>query len=112
MALKSVIWPVLVALALARMQPLRSGLDRANFDPTVRPQDDLSRAATGGSLSRTPVPPDRVTYGTYAELADKTDADLRAIFARAAAIGSVSVAACGRLPTCTRASWIKGVRMS
>jgi putative endopeptidase len=36
-------------------------------------------------LARTPVPPDRVTYGTFLELADKTESDLRAIIERVAA---------------------------
>ena len=85
MALKSAISVVLLALALGWMQPRSSGLDLTNFDRTVRPQDDLFRAVNGGWLSRTPVPPDRVTYGTYLELADKTDADLRTIVERVAA---------------------------
>ena len=84
MALKSAISVVLLALALGWMQPPSSGLDLTNFDRTVRPQDDLFRAVNGGWLSRTPVPPDRVTYGTYLELADKTDADLRTIVERVA----------------------------
>jgi len=84
MALKSTISVVLLALAFGWIQPRSSGLDLTNFDRTVRPQDDLFRAVNGGWLSRTPVPPDRVTYGTYLELADKTDGDLRTIVERVA----------------------------
>ncbi len=85
MALKFAISLVFLALALGGRPPQSSGLNLDNFDRTVRPQDDLFRAANGGWLSRTPIPPDRVTYGTYLELADKTDADLRTIIEGVAA---------------------------
>jgi putative endopeptidase len=85
MAVKSALSPVLLTLVLALGQSPTSGLDLGNFDPTVRPQDDLFRAANGGWLARTPMPADRVTYGTFLELADKTEADLRSIVERAAA---------------------------
>jgi putative endopeptidase len=62
-----------------------SGLDLSTFDRTVRPQDDLFRFVNGSWLARTPIPPDRVTYGTFLELVDKTDADLRAIVEEAIA---------------------------
>jgi putative endopeptidase len=73
------LWFALLVMALPLKQPPASGLDLANFDPTVRPQDDLYRAVNGGWLARTSMPPDRVTYGTFLELADKTESDLRAI---------------------------------
>jgi len=57
----------------------RSGLDVTTFDRSVRPQDDLFRHVNGAWLSAVDVPADRVTYGTTAELADKTEADLKAI---------------------------------
>ena len=85
MALKIAGLLVLLAAALSRIQSPISGLDLANFDPTVRPQDDLYRAVNGRWLARTPVPPDRVTHGTFLELADKTETDLRAIIESVAA---------------------------
>lgn len=85
MALKTAILLVLLAAALRPIQSPVSGLDLANFDPTIRPQDDLYRAVNGAWLARTPVPPDRVTYGTFLELADKTEGDLRAIIENVAA---------------------------
>jgi putative endopeptidase len=85
MALKTVVLLVLLAAALSPTQAPISGLDLANFDPTIRPQDDLYRAVNGRWLARTSVPPDRVTYGTFLELADKTEADLRAIVEKVAA---------------------------
>jgi len=57
----------------------RSGLDPATFDRSVRPQDDLFRHVNGAWLKTTEIPPDRVSYGTHAELADRTDVDLKAV---------------------------------
>ncbi len=79
MTLKTLVLAVLVGVALTPAQQPASGLDVSNFDPGVRPQDDLFRAVNGRWLARTPVPSDRVTYGTFIELADKTESDLRAI---------------------------------
>ena len=85
MPLKTAALLALLAVVVTPKQVPISGLDLGNFDPTVRPQDDLYRAANGGWLARTSVPPDRVTYGTFLELADKTESDLRTIIERVAA---------------------------
>ena len=37
-------------------EPLTSGIDRANFDPSVRFQDDLFHAVNGGWLAKTEIP--------------------------------------------------------
>ena len=74
-----------VALLLALLtlavegEDLKSGLDLSLLDRAVRPQDDLYRFANGGWLDRAQIPGDRVTYGTFAELAEKTETDLRDI---------------------------------
>jgi predicted metalloendopeptidase len=65
--------------ALPRAQSLRSGLDVAGFDRTVAPQDDLYRYVNGGWLARVAMPADRVSYGAFAEIGDRTELDLRAI---------------------------------
>ena len=46
-------------------QPLTSGIDQANFDKTVRPQDDLFRAVNGAWLAKTEIPADRSDYGAF-----------------------------------------------
>ncbi len=56
-----------------------SGLNLGNIDHTIRPQDDLFRYANGRWLATVEIPTDRVTYGTFAEMAERTDSDLRAI---------------------------------
>ena len=82
MAAKAAVFTLFLAAALAAQPPgppRTSGLDLASFDRTVRPQDDLFRFVNGGWLARTPIPGDRVTYGTFAELSDRIEADVRQI---------------------------------
>jgi predicted metalloendopeptidase len=59
--------------------PLGSGLDLSSLDRSVRPQDDLYRFANGAWLDATQIPPDRVSYGAFAELTDRIEQDLRTI---------------------------------
>jgi putative endopeptidase len=61
-----------------------SGIDRANADPSVRPQDDLFRHVNGAWLANTEIPAERSYYGAFIQLADKAEADLRAIIESAA----------------------------
>ena len=64
-------------LAMAA-QP-QSGLDLKGYDKTVRPQDDLFRAANGHWLSTTEIPADKSSYGAFHLLADLSDKRARAI---------------------------------
>ena len=74
-----------VAAAFLMAQAPRSGLDVAGFDRSVQPQDDLFRYVNGAWLKRTVIPDDRVTYGAFAEIVDKTDLDLRRLIEETAA---------------------------
>ena len=64
---------------------LRSGLDLAGFDRSVRPQDDLFRFASGTWLTTTEIPADRSNYGTFTKLEEDAQATLREL-AEAAAV--------------------------
>ena len=76
---------VLAAVTLlAGQSPGKSGLDLGNIDRAVRPQDDLFRYANGRWLATAEIPTDRVTLGTFAEMAERTDLHLRAIAEEAA----------------------------
>jgi predicted metalloendopeptidase len=66
-------------------QAPRSGLDPAGFDRAIHPQDDLFGYVNGAWLKRTTIPDDRVTYGAFAEIVDKTDHDLRRLIEAIAA---------------------------
>ncbi len=61
------------------------GVARANFDTSVRPRDDFFRFVNGTWLDNTEIPEDKSTYGSFAELADRAEADLRAIIEESAA---------------------------
>jgi putative endopeptidase len=80
MTLKLSTLAVLVHLATASMAgPLSAGLDKAGFDPGVRVQDDLFRAANGGWMKATEIPADKPEYGAFIQLRDQSDRQVRAI---------------------------------
>lgn len=62
-----------------------SGLDPTSFDSSVRPQDDLFRYVNGRWIDAAVIPADRASFGTFVELADRADLDVRAIIERVAA---------------------------
>jgi len=63
----------------------RSGVDRSGFDTSVRPQDDFFRHVNGGWIARTEIPADQPIYGSFLQLRNKSESDLRAIIEAAAA---------------------------
>lgn len=65
--------------------PLRSGIETSSFDASIRPQDDFYRHVNGGWLSKTALPADRASYGTFVQLSDTAEADLHALIQEAAA---------------------------
>ncbi|HEX8299584.1 MAG TPA: M13 family metallopeptidase [Rubricoccaceae bacterium] len=69
----------------AQAQTMRSGIDRANLDPAVRPQDDFFRYANGGWLATTQIPADRSRFGSFDVLGDAAERHVRAIIEDAAA---------------------------
>ena len=68
-----------LALTLGAQAPLESGLDRSTFDPAVRPGDDFFRHVNGAWIARTEIPADRANYGTFVELSERAENDLREI---------------------------------
>jgi putative endopeptidase len=61
------------------------GVELRNFDTSVRPQDDFYKYVNGGWVKNTPMPADRARYGSFIELAEKSEAALRVIIEEAAA---------------------------
>ena len=56
-----------------------SGIDTAELDPRVRPQDDLFRHVNGRWIDRTAIPSDKARYGSFyvlAEAAEKAVQDI------------------------------------
>ncbi len=72
-------------LLASAVQPPRSGLDPAGFDRSVAPQDDLYAYVNHAWLESTAMPADRVSYGAFGEIADRTEADLRVLIEEIAA---------------------------
>jgi putative endopeptidase len=70
--------------AAAAPSPLL-GFDPANFDTSVRPQDDFYRFANGGWLDRTPIPGDRPSFGSFDALREQSEAALHTLLEEAAA---------------------------
>lgn len=69
------------------------GIDLTGMDRTVRPGQDFFSYVNGAWAARTPIPPDRSTYGAFAILRDVSEVQVRAILdewaaARAHAVGS------------------------
>jgi predicted metalloendopeptidase len=59
--------------------PLRSGIDLQFVDPSVRPQDDLFRHLSAKWLDSVAIPADRARYGSFDELRDATELQLKQI---------------------------------
>src|ERR1700731_3695246 len=55
------------------------GFDTANLDKTCKPCDDFFQFAMGGWMKNNPIPADRASWGTGAELQEKNQAELRQI---------------------------------
>lgn len=77
---------LLVASSAPQAQtPALSGIDKAGLDAGVRVQDDLFRAVNGQWLKTVEIPADKPEYGTFIQLRDKSDREVRAIVERLAA---------------------------
>ncbi|MFC9898155.1 M13 family metallopeptidase [Nocardia sp. NPDC127579] len=69
---------LLPALAACEQPPKPlAGPDLAGSDSRITPRDDLYRSVNGRWLQEYRLPPDRASYGTFAEVADRTEAQLR-----------------------------------
>jgi len=68
----------------AEVVALSSGIDKQNFDNSVRIQDDFYHAINGTWLKSTPIPADRSNYGSFSVLYDNSQVALRNIIEQAA----------------------------
>lgn len=60
------------------------GFDIANIDKTCKPCDDFYQFAMGGWMKANPIPPEYPRWGSFTELADKNQKNLREILEAAA----------------------------
>jgi putative endopeptidase len=75
----------LLASAGVHAQQKNSGVDLANIDASVRPQDDFFVNLNGKWLAKTEIPSDKSSWGSFEKLDDDTKPQLRAIIEAAAA---------------------------
>lgn len=73
----------LLVFSCSGPQP-KSGIDKKNFDASVRPQDDFYRSVNGTWLKNTPIPADKSNYGAFTKLYDESQKALRQIIEDAA----------------------------
>lgn len=69
---------------------LASGIDRANMNKEVRPQDDFYLYVNGGWLDANPIPGDKTAIGSFYDLRDKSDEDVKVIIEELAAAESLT----------------------
>jgi predicted metalloendopeptidase len=75
----------LLASAGVQAQQKNAGVDLANIDASVRPQDDFFVNLNGKWLAKTEIPSDKSSWGSFEKLDDDTKPQLRAIIEAAAA---------------------------
>ena len=68
--------------------PARSGIDRADLDPTVKPGDDFFQYVNGNWIARNPIPPEYSRWGSFGKLRDDNLSALRRIIDDLSAPGS------------------------
>ncbi|RMF57127.1 MAG: M13 family peptidase, partial [Calditrichaeota bacterium] len=76
---------VMLTLFLSACQKKpRSGVELANFDKSVRPQDNFYEYVNGTWLKKIEIPADKSNYGAFTELFDEAEKNLRKIIEDAA----------------------------
>ncbi|MBV1907232.1 MAG: M13 family metallopeptidase, partial [Pseudomonadales bacterium] len=64
---------------------LTSGIDMSAFDRSVAAQDDFFAYVNGGWINRTELPADRARWGSFDELREKSNTDVRALIEQVSA---------------------------
>jgi len=73
------------SIAAPQKTALTSGFDKANMDNNVRPQDNFYRYINGGWMNSHEIPGDKTAIGSFYDLRDKADDDVKAIIEELAA---------------------------
>lgn len=68
-----------ISLMAVAQEPLSSGLDRSNFDTSVRPGDDFYEYACGGWVKKNPLPAAYSRYGSFDQLQESNDKRINGI---------------------------------
>ena len=68
-----------ISMMTMAQQPLGSGLDRTDFDTSVRPGDDFFEYACGGWMNKNPLPAAYSRYGSFDKLQESNDQRINGI---------------------------------
>src|SRR5262249_36104305 len=68
-----------VATVNAAEQPLKSGIDRATFDTSIKPGDDFFQYVNGQWIKENPIPAEYSRWGAFPKLHDDNLVALRGI---------------------------------
>jgi endothelin-converting enzyme/putative endopeptidase len=77
------------ALVTVQKTAPASGIDKANIDLNIRPQDNFYRYINGGWMSRNEIPDDKTAIGSFYDLRDKADEDVKVIIEELAATNNL-----------------------
>ena len=58
---------------------LATGIEQANMDTSIRPQDNFYRYINGGWINKNTIPDDKTSIGSFYDLRDKADEDVKKI---------------------------------
>lgn len=82
-------WRLLLSALILAQFPVFAGadvgLDTAEFDAAIRPQDDLYQYVNGKWIARTEIPADKAAWGAFYELREMTRAQVHELLETAAA---------------------------
>jgi len=67
------------SIVTVKKTALASGIDKANMDINVRPQDNFYRYINGGWMNSNEIPGDKTAIGSFYDLRDKADEDVKVI---------------------------------
>jgi putative endopeptidase len=70
----------MTSLCVAEDAPLKSGIDRANFDTSVSAGRDFFQYVNGNWIKNNPIPPDQSRWGSFSELHERDLQELKQIF--------------------------------
>jgi len=70
---------------------LASGIDKANMDLSVRPQDNFYRYVNGAWLNTSEIPGDKTSIGSFYDLRDEADDNVKAIIEELAATENLTM---------------------
>lgn len=71
---------------MVQNEALTSGINQANIDYSVRPQDNFYQYINGGWIKSHDIPDDKTAIGSFYDLRDKADNDVKAIIEELAAV--------------------------